>query len=272
MSCFVEDKPFVSLYCERMISSSPSGSVGRLLLVYDASSFGQDLPFDRSQTNNMSFVQDTATILATPAATTSASAMQSVNSTAITTAQNSLLSSPRELLTLPLRGLRQAESLAFSTIPRQLSRLVGLPDMATRISGHAPGTGSAADAAVAATQAVAGAAGERMADAATQMETGVYLAEFLQAMRRFSGFFSYLTSRWSLACFAVVRDKHMVTDLSILTYFKGYNFESYHDLCFDQTTSHSRLSPTHGAANHSHCTVHLSDPRLTSCYTVSNIS
>ncbi|KAK9600325.1 hypothetical protein V6Z92_000409 [Aspergillus fumigatus] len=151
----------------------------------------------------MSFVQDTATTLATPAATTSASAMQSVNSTAITTAQYSLLSSPRELLTLPLRGLRQAESLAFSTIPRQLSRLVGLPDMATRISGHAPGTGSAADAAVAATQAVAGAAGERMADAATQMETGVYLAEFLQAMRRFSGFFSYLTSRWSLACFAV---------------------------------------------------------------------
>ncbi|GFF24295.1 hypothetical protein IFM58399_00608 [Aspergillus lentulus] len=151
----------------------------------------------------MSFVQDTATILATPAATASSAAMQSVNSTAITTAQYSLLSSPRELLTLPLRGLRQAESLAFSTIPRQLSRLVGLPDMATRISGHAPGTGSEADAVVAATQAVAGAAGERMADAAAQTETGVYLTEFLQAMRRFSGFFSYLTSRWSLACFTV---------------------------------------------------------------------
>ncbi|KAF7176205.1 hypothetical protein CNMCM7691_001921 [Aspergillus felis] len=151
----------------------------------------------------MSFVQDTATVLATPAATASSSAMQSVNSTAITTAQYSLLSSPRELLTLPLRGLRQAESLAFSTLPRQLSRLVGLRDMATRISGHAPVTGSEADAMVAATQAVAGAAGEGMADAAAQTETGVYLAEFLQAMRRFSGFFSYLTSRWSLACFTV---------------------------------------------------------------------
>jgi hypothetical protein len=135
--------------------------------------------------------------------------MQSVNSTAITTAQYSLLSSPRELFTLPLRGLRQAERLAFSALPRQLSRLVGLPDMATRISGHAPVTGSEADAVVAATQAVARAAGEGMADAAAQTESGVYLAEFLQAMRRFSGFFSYLTSRWSLACFTVVRNKHL---------------------------------------------------------------
>ncbi|RHZ60051.1 hypothetical protein CDV55_106516 [Aspergillus turcosus] len=158
----------------------------------------------------MSFVQDTAAILATPAATASSSAMQSVNSTAITT-RYSLLSSPRELLTLPLRGLRQAENLAFSTLPRQLSRLVGLPDMATRISGHAPVTGSEADAVVAATQAAAGAAREGMVDAAAQGETGVYLAEFLQAMRRFSGFFSYLTSRWSLACFTVALILNRIT-------------------------------------------------------------
>lgn len=186
----------------------------------------------------MSFVQDTAAILATPAATASSSAMQSVNSTAITTTRYSLLSSPRELLTLPLRGLRQAENLAFSTLPRQLSRLVGLPDMATRISGHAPATGSEADAVVAATQAAAGAAREGMVDAAAQGETGVYLAEFLQAMRRFSGFFSYLTSRWSLACFTVVWNIHP-RQTSMLTHFKGSNFEPHQNLCFNQTTSHS---------------------------------
>ncbi|KAF7121567.1 hypothetical protein CNMCM5793_009037 [Aspergillus hiratsukae] len=159
----------------------------------------------------MSFVQDTAAVLATPAATASSSAMQSVNSTAITTARFSLLSSPRELLTLPLRGLRQAENLAFSTLSRQLSRLVGLSDMATQISGHAPVTGSGADAVVAATQAAAGAAREGIVDAAAQGETGVYLAEFLQAMRRFSGFFSYLTSRWSLACFTVALILNRIT-------------------------------------------------------------
>ncbi|EAW06736.1 putative ubiquitin-protein ligase (Asi3) [Aspergillus clavatus NRRL 1] len=161
----------------------------------------------------MSVAQETAAFSATSAATASLSAIPSINSTTVkaATGYSLLSSSPRELLAMPFRGLRQLETFSFSAIPRQLSRLVGVPNLATRWAGHAPGTGVEGDAAMAAAHAAAGAAGDGMADAAAQAETGVYLADFFQAMRRFSGFFSYLTSRWSLACFAVALILNRIT-------------------------------------------------------------
>ena len=40
--------------------------------------------------------------------------------------------------------------------------------------------------------------------------SGLSFGDMLQSVRRFSGLFSYVTSRWSLACFAVVRTHQRV--------------------------------------------------------------
>ena len=73
--------------------------------------------------------------------------------------------------------------------------------MATYLWRSGPATGPGTDAVAATTQAVAGAAQDGMADAA---DSGLHFADFLQAVLKFSGLFSYLTSRWSLACFTMV--------------------------------------------------------------------
>lgn len=70
--------------------------------------------------------------------------------------------------------------------------------MATRIFGHATNVGMENNVA-----AAAQAAGEGVAETAAQ-ESGLRIADIFNAMRRFSGFFAYMTSRWSLACFSVV--------------------------------------------------------------------
>lgn len=78
--------------------------------------------------------------------------------------------------------------------------------MASRLWGSASGGGLEGDAMAAATHAAAEVAGEGAADAAgaAAQGSGHHIADIFQAIRRFSGFFSYLTSRWSLACFTVV--------------------------------------------------------------------
>jgi hypothetical protein len=116
-------------------------------------------------------------------------------------------SSRRDLLSLPLRGIQRAESFAFYFLPGRVARLVGLQNMTTSF-WSTPGTGLERDVVAAATQA-AGAAGaaasEAVVEAAAQPNSSLHLTDFLQAAIKFSGFFSYLTSRWSLACFTVVR-------------------------------------------------------------------
>lgn len=149
----------------------------------------------------MSALQGPESLLNPPTAT--ASAAQSLSSA--TNLTTSILSSPRDLLALPFRGLYQAEHFAFSTLPRRLGRLVGLQEMATLFGGGGAGTGPVGDVAVATTHAAANAAREGVAEAAGQADTGHHLTDILQALIKFSGFFSYLTSRWSLACFTVVR-------------------------------------------------------------------
>lgn len=63
-----------------------------------------------------------------------------------------------------------------------------------------------AEAVVAATtQAAAGMAAEGIANPAMQGEASSHFTDILQTVIKFSGFFSYLTSRWALACFTVVR-------------------------------------------------------------------
>jgi hypothetical protein len=56
----------------------------------------------------------------------------------------------------------------------------------------------------AAGEAARDAAVEAAAQAAGQPDTSLHFSDLLQTAIKFSGFFSYLTSRWSLACFTVV--------------------------------------------------------------------
>ncbi|KAL2870659.1 putative ubiquitin-protein ligase (Asi3) [Aspergillus lucknowensis] len=117
---------------------------------------------------------------------------------------------PRDLLSLPLRGLQRAESFAFSFLPGRISRLVGLQDMAANF-WNAPGAGPERNVVAAATQAVGDAAREAVAEAAIQPDSSLHFTDFLQAAIKFSGFFSYLTSRWSLACFTVALVLNRIT-------------------------------------------------------------
>ncbi|PGH17080.1 hypothetical protein AJ80_04953 [Polytolypa hystricis UAMH7299] len=125
----------------------------------------------------------------------------------------SLLPSPKDLALLPLRVVYRAEVFMFATVPRNIMRLMGIDTAAAEIvHGGADAVAAAAVlntdapeiAAAAAAAAAAGAQGA--ADGA-----GSNLVDMLQSMRKFGGFFSYMTSKWSLTCFAVALALNRVT-------------------------------------------------------------
>ncbi|KAJ5256881.1 hypothetical protein N7478_012985 [Penicillium angulare] len=133
--------------------------------------------------------------------TSSASVAQSINATISTTTASAFIpSSPRQILSLPLRALHHAETFAFNTVPRHIAKLVGIEDLSLNIwPTAAPVTGrtvlsqeamtAASHAASIATGAPQGAGSE-----------GWYMGEIMQTMRKVGGFFGYLTSVWSFAC------------------------------------------------------------------------
>ncbi|KAJ5159502.1 uncharacterized protein N7482_006506 [Penicillium canariense] len=134
--------------------------------------------------------------------TSAVSFAKNLNNTVSATSATSLLPSPRDLLSLPLRALNQAETLAFSTIPRHIARLTGLNDIRISFwSGGAAVTGESALGGGAMT--AANAAGEGVAQGAGYGDSW-YVAELLQTMRKVGGFFGYLTSVWSFACLVEV--------------------------------------------------------------------
>lgn len=104
----------------------------------------------------------------------------------------------RDIFWFPLRLVYRAEIFAFVTAPRYMVQLLGLDEavaaMADNIAGVAREGGPAA---------AGGAPLEGMAEMAED-GTPWTLADTIQSLRKFSGFFSYMTSRWSLACFSVV--------------------------------------------------------------------
>jgi hypothetical protein len=139
---------------------------------------------------------------------TSSSAAQIQNfNTTTQSPETSFSSLPHQLLTSPLRVFQHAETFAFRTVPQTIARVTGIQALSRNIWGGAGPTGGAGGAA--ATHAADMAANE-LADAAGQ-ETGYYLAEFLEAVKKLGGFFSYLTSLWSFACLVEVRsdDLHL---------------------------------------------------------------
>ncbi|GMG25245.1 unnamed protein product [Aspergillus oryzae] len=124
------------------------------------------------------------------------STAQALNTTIPAAATSALSSSARELLAAPFRR--------FSALSSHVNRLVGLPSMATYLRGSEL-AGPAGGAVVEATQTAAEAAREGVVEAAAQADSSYHLTDIFQAVIKFSGFFSYLTSRWSLACFTVVK-------------------------------------------------------------------
>jgi hypothetical protein len=153
----------------------------------------------------------------TPAAAKSGAAAAAVS--AVTTAatnQSLVLWPPTELLKLPLRAVYNAELFTFVSVPQNLARFVGLEGIFnsgwtetvhTGVNGGTMGADAAATAAAVAATATAGIDGAT--DAAIG-EVGLNFTDVFQALRRFSGLFSYMTSRWSLTCFSVVCTKTTV--------------------------------------------------------------
>ncbi|KAE8356337.1 hypothetical protein BDV28DRAFT_127132 [Aspergillus coremiiformis] len=125
------------------------------------------------------------------------SAAQSLNTSIPAAATSVLSSSARELLIAPFRR--------FSALSSHVNRLVGLPSMTSTTAG------SAGDTVVGAAQTAAEIAREGIIDAAAQTDPGYHFTDIFQAVIRFSGFFSYLTSRWSLACFTVALVLNRIT-------------------------------------------------------------
>lgn len=130
------------------------------------------------------------------------STAQALNTTIPAAATSALSSSARELLAAPFRR--------FSALSSHVNRLVGLPSMATYLRGSEL-AGPAGGAVVEATQTAAEAAREGVVEAATQADSSYHLTDIFQAVIKFSGFFSYLTSRWSLACFTVALVLNRIT-------------------------------------------------------------
>lgn len=131
--------------------------------------------------------------------TPSAAAFNTSNATLASNLSSYSLS----LLKAPWHAIRQAESFTFATLPHNVARLVGLDNLFNVGPG---GEGDLAAAAATGTNNIVEAVAE---NAAT--ESLFNLTDVFQALRRFSGFFSYMTSRWSLACFSVALILNRVT-------------------------------------------------------------
>ncbi|KAJ5568014.1 hypothetical protein N7450_010500 [Penicillium hetheringtonii] len=144
----------------------------------------------------MSSILDSATV---PSTTNAASLSQTISASASATSAKSFLpSSPLELITFPLRVLNQAETFAFSTVPRHLLRIAGIDNIQMNFWGGAAATASDAGFAGDAAQAATDLASDGAQAAA--FGDSWYVSEFLMAAKKIGGFFGYLTSVWSFAC------------------------------------------------------------------------
>ncbi|OKL57512.1 hypothetical protein UA08_07248 [Talaromyces atroroseus] len=137
--------------------------------------------------------------------TPSLAAASNNNSTASNaTLAGSFSSYPLLLLKAPWNAIQQVEAFSFATLPHNAARFLGLNNLIS--FGH----GREGDLAAAAAATGANHLAEGIADNAIP-ESPFSLTDILQTMRRFSGFFSYMTSRWSLACFSVALILNRVT-------------------------------------------------------------
>ncbi|KAL4732972.1 hypothetical protein BDV11DRAFT_176135 [Aspergillus similis] len=100
------------------------------------------------------------------------------------------------------RGLQRAESYAYFLVPERLLKITGYRELQVYV-WNTFGVEMEMHAVAAATEA----AGEP----AAQADPGIHFMDLLQGALKSSGFFSYLTSRWSLACFTVALILNRIT-------------------------------------------------------------
>lgn len=125
--------------------------------------------------------------------------------TSASNATSLLNPSPMDLLLLVPRMILRAGTFALVTVPERIDSMV-LRGMGGTVIARATG----AEAQVAAgvpVSSIQGTAATTMAAAGTEGVQGGVLSQAFafQNIRNFGGVFTYLTSKWALGCFTVVR-------------------------------------------------------------------
>jgi len=116
--------------------------------------------------------------------------------------------SPMDLFLLVPRMVLRAGSFAFVTVPEQIDNMVARGFAGTVIASATGGEAQQAAAAVISGAGLAqGTAAATVAAVGTERAQagGLSQAFAFQNIRNFGGVFSYLTSKWALGCFTVVR-------------------------------------------------------------------
>lgn len=109
------------------------------------------------------------------------------------------------------RLLAHLGSFAFITLPERLDRLLLLPNKGSTIA-EATGnkTQAMASAAISSATPVATMAPAGGAAATEAAKAGLFSHATFHQIRGFVSFFSYITSKWAFACFALVRGPHCI--------------------------------------------------------------
>lgn len=182
----------------------------------------------------------------------------------------------QELVKFPLRAVYQAEIFAFVTIPQSLARLIGFENVVdTILMGNTRATRVGDTVAAAATTTATNIGLEGATEAGVN-NPGSSFSHFLHAMKRFSGFFSYMMSRWSLACFSVVRmsAKSFKTQTvgQASHFLLGFSLKPGHNLCIYTTASQFEMGKSLISSQRPNCTSHHTSLELAVCNPVSDIS
>ena len=114
--------------------------------------------------------------------------------------------SPMDIILAIPRLLAYLGSLAFIALPERIDHLFHLPNGGSIIAeATANKTLAMASAAISGAKPVATVAPVTGAAATESAKTGLFSPATFRQIRSIGGVFSYMTSKWALACFALVR-------------------------------------------------------------------
>lgn len=193
--------------------------------------------------------------------------------TSASNATSFLNPSPMDLLLLVPRMVLRAGTFALVTVPERIDSMV-LRGMAGTVIASATG----AEAQLAANMPVSsihGTAAATIAAAGTEGVQGGGLSQAFafQNIRNFGGVFTYLTSKWALGCFTVVRSQGSLTlqACTNLVYI-GHHTQSNPGIRLLSTAHTFRLAFAVGIAHHTACHVHVSKHLTSSSNALPNIT
>lgn len=180
--------------------------------------------------------------------------------------------SAMDLLLLLPRMVLRAGTFALVTVPERIDSMV-LRGMAGTVIASATG----ADAQVAAGVPVSSFQGPAAATVAAAGTEGVQGGGFSQAfafqnIRNFGGVFTYLTSRWALGCFTVVRFPGSLCKLIANLACAGHHTQSDPGIRLLSSSHTFRLSFAVGIADHLNCHVLVSEHITSSSNAMPNLT